>query len=108
MHDRVRSCHKCPMCDFDSSQNPHLRRHGMSVHYRLKDHRCDCCGSRFFQVARLSRKLISQIRSKCGAFVILRDDVCVSSDVDTTQNRDSILAKTRRRSLFTGIIGHPA
>jgi hypothetical protein len=56
----------------------------------------------------LSRKLMSQIRSKCGAVIILRDDVCVSRDVDTTQNRDSILAKARRRSLFTGIIGHTA
>jgi len=40
------------------------------------------------------------------AFIFLRDEYAFPRDVDTTQNRDPMLAKARRRSLFTGIIGH--
>jgi hypothetical protein len=65
------------------------------------------CGSRFFHVALKPETHITnweQVR----AFIILRDEYAFPRDVATTQNRDPILAKARRRSLFTGIIGHTA
>ena len=56
----------------------------------------------------LSRKLTSQIRSKCAHLSFCVTNRRFRATSTPTQNRDPILAKARRRSLFTGIIGHTA
>ena len=56
---KEKSSHKCPICDYSSSNTGHLKRHIDSVHGGKKPHKCSICDQSFALKGHLKRHIDS-------------------------------------------------